>query len=157
MAPPKGHPRSGGRRKGISNIALQRRELALQEAMAGALTPEQVAELSPLEVMRAVMRERFRAGDHAGALAAAAVAAPYVHARLAMSEVNVHHSTANRSDAEIAVEIEALRRRIEAARAVEVVPNTALIEAQPVQSIGVSAASPEGEQVGEPEPAKVSE
>jgi hypothetical protein len=104
-----------------------RRELALKEAMAAALTPEQVAELSPLEVMRAVMRRRFQAGDDAGALAAAAVAAPYVHARLQMSEVNIHHTTANRSDDDIAREIEALRRRIEAAHAAEGPP---LIEAQ---------------------------
>jgi hypothetical protein len=97
MAPPRGHPKWGGRRKGLSNLALARRELALQEAMAAALTPEQVAELSPLEVMRTVMRRRIQAGDDAGALAAAAVAAPYVHARLAMSEVRVQHSTAGRS------------------------------------------------------------
>jgi hypothetical protein len=45
---------------------------ALADALiAAALTPEQVAELTPLAVMQRVMRERFRLGDHAGALAAA--------------------------------------------------------------------------------------
>jgi hypothetical protein len=128
MAPPRGHPKWGGKKKGTRNInsRVRERERMLQAAIAAALTPEQVAELSPLEVMRTVMRRRIQAGDEAGALAAAAVAAPYVHARLSMSDVRVQHSTADRSDTEIAREIEALRRRVEAARAAE----TPLIEAR---------------------------
>jgi hypothetical protein len=111
-----------------------RREAALAEAMAAALTPEQVEALSPLEIMRAVMRSRYQRGDEAGALAAAALAAPFMHPRLQVSELTVKHGTAGRSDAEVAREIEALRQRIEVARAAESPP---LIEAraEPVEVV----------------------
>jgi hypothetical protein len=48
-------------------------------------------------------------------LVAAEKAAPYCHAKLAMSEIRVQHST-DRSDAEIAADIAALRAKLEAAR-----------------------------------------
>jgi hypothetical protein len=84
------------------------------------------------------MRRRIQAGDDAGALAAAAIAAPYVHARLAMSEVRVQHTTADRSDDEIAREIASLQQRIEAAHRAETPP---LIEAR---------AEPVAEPIAEP-------
>jgi hypothetical protein len=121
---------------------MRERERVLQAAIAAALTPAEVAELSPLEVMRAVMRERFRAGDHAGALIAAQAAAPYVHARLQVSEVTVRRGAASASDAEVAREIEALRRRIEVARATESTPP--LIEAR-AEPVVVEAQGEEGE------------
>ena len=46
MAPPKGHPRWGGRQKGQAALEARRREQEYREAIiAAALTPEQVAEL----------------------------------------------------------------------------------------------------------------
>jgi hypothetical protein len=90
--------------------------------------PEEILALTPLQIMARVMHSRYAAGDHAGALSAASAAAPYVHARLSMSEMNIHHTTSKRSDDDIAHEIEALRRRIEAARQAEVAQNTPLVE-----------------------------
>jgi hypothetical protein len=58
------------------------------------------------------MRDRNLAGDHAGALAAAAAAAPYVHARLALTDLHVRHSVADRSDVELAADIELLRQKL---------------------------------------------
>jgi hypothetical protein len=139
MAPPKGHPRWGGRKPGLSNLKLMRREAALSEAIAAALTPEQVEALSPLEIMRSVMRSRYQRGDEAGALAAAALAAPFMHPRLQVSEVTVKHGTAGRSDAEVALEIESLRRRIEAARTIEAIPLTLEARAEPVEAEAVEA------------------
>jgi hypothetical protein len=92
--------------------------------------PPEIMAMTPLEVMLRAMRQRYGEGDILGALTAAGMAAPYVHARLSASDIRVHHNNpANRSDTEIAMEIEGLRKRIEAARAVEAVP---LIEAQVV-------------------------
>jgi hypothetical protein len=119
--------------------------------------PPEVLAMSPLEIMSRVMHHRYAAGDHLGALVAAQAAAPYVHPRLQMTDVTVRHSAPGKSDEQLALEIEALRRRIEAARAAEAVPTLPLIEAQPVQSVVVSPTAPEGEQVAEPEIARVSE
>jgi hypothetical protein len=78
--------------------------------------PPEVETMSPLEIMAKVMRARYVAGDHLGALMAAQAAAPYVHPRLNASDVTVRHTTANRSDAEISAEIDAIRARVERAK-----------------------------------------
>jgi hypothetical protein len=88
--------------------------------------PQEIAAMSPLEIMAKVMHARYLAGDHLGALMAAQAAAPYVHPRLNASDVTVHHTTASRSDAEISAEIEAIRSRIERAQVATLPP---LIEA----------------------------
>ena len=97
--------------------ALNRKDRLHQQALAAAtiaaaLTPEQVAELTPLEVMRAIMRNRFRAGDYNGALAAARECAPYCHARLAQTEMRITGELSTMSDADLAQEIAALEARI---------------------------------------------
>jgi hypothetical protein len=115
MAPPKGHPRWGGKQKGTKNVKTTARERLLQQVIAAALTPEQAAELMPLEIMRAVMRDRYRAGDYDGALLAAEKAAPYCHARLTSTEMKVSGSLSFKSDAEIAADILELERRIQLA------------------------------------------
>jgi hypothetical protein len=95
------------------------RQQQLREAtLAAALTPEQCAELSPLEVMRAIMRNRFRAGDYDGALAAARECAPYVHAKLAQTDMRISGTLATKSDSELADEIAQLEARIAAAQVV---------------------------------------
>jgi hypothetical protein len=116
MAAPKGHPRYGGRAKGALNRKDRLHQQALAAAIiAAALTPEQLAELSPLEVMRAIMRHRFGAGDYDGALAAAREAAPYVHAKLSSAEVKVS-ATVTASDDELAREITVIEGKLAASR-----------------------------------------
>jgi hypothetical protein len=115
MAAPKGHPRYGGRQKGSLNRKDRLHQQAIAAAtIAAALTPEQVAELTPLEVMRAIMRNRFRAGDYNGALAAARECAPYCHARLAQTEMRITGELSAMSDADLTEEIAALEARIAA-------------------------------------------
>jgi hypothetical protein len=93
------------------------RQQQLREAtLAAALTPEQCAELSPLEVMRAIMRNRFRAGDYDGALAAARECAPYVHAKLTSTDLKVSGTLTTRSDEELSLEIAAIEQKLAAAR-----------------------------------------
>lgn len=117
MAAPKGHPRYGGRTRGTLNHATRLRQQALANAtIAAALTPEQITELTPLEVMRAIMRNRFHAGDYDGALAAAKEAAPYVHAKLSSSDVRLTGELTTKTDAELVAEIAALEGKIAAAR-----------------------------------------
>jgi hypothetical protein len=127
----KGHPKLGGRKKGTKNwrtvneppkekksYSRARREvLAAKEAFQAALAGDM--KFTPLQVMHAVMLLRISQGDDQGALEAAKEAAPYVHARLNASEVMVHHSLHNRSDAEIASDIEALRLKIAASKTIE--------------------------------------
>jgi hypothetical protein len=132
MAPPKGHPRWGGKKKGTKNRATVRHEQVIRDVFregsegSEVAIPPEVLALTPLEIMARVMRARYVAGDHAGALQAAAHAAPYVHARLSISAATITHTT-DRSDSELAAEIEALRQRIDRARTASLLP---VIEAQ---------------------------
>lgn len=119
MPRPRGLPKTGGRAVGVKNVATRLREQALREAIiASALTPEQVEELTPLSVMQAIMRERFRAGDHHGALAAAEACAPYCHSRLSSTDLHVTGSLATRTDEEIAAERQEIAAKLEASRTV---------------------------------------
>jgi hypothetical protein len=68
------------------------------------------------------MKLRIEEGDYNGALIAAEKAAPYCHAKLAMSEVRVQHSVSDRSDSDIAADIAALRVKLEAARSLPAPP-----------------------------------
>src|SRR5215475_13857020 len=109
MAPPKGHPRWGGRKKGAPTMKQRLQDDAIRAAFrhgSEIVIPPEVETMSPLEIMAKVMRARYVAGDHLGALMAAQAAAPYVHPRLNASDVTVRHTTANRSDAEISAEID---------------------------------------------------
>jgi hypothetical protein len=128
MAPPKGHPRWGGRRKGTPSKAVQlRRDEIAQAIRRQRPVPDEVLQMSPIEVMGRIMRLRYAEGDLIGALAAASSLAPYLHPRLSMNDTTVRHEVANRSDAEIAAEIEAVRARIERAKLASLPP---LIEAR---------------------------
>ena len=82
--------------------------------------------------MLGVLKIRIEEGDYDGALVAAEKAAPYCHAKLAMSEVRVQHST-DRSDSEIAADIAALRAKLEAARSLPApaLPLTIEVSAEP--------------------------
>jgi hypothetical protein len=97
----------------LEAAALELVGAALFEVIAVALTPEQLAELSPLSVMQMVMRECFEVGDHRGALAAAEIAAPYCHAKLARTDLGVTNSPAsNMSHEVLQAEIALLEREI---------------------------------------------
>jgi hypothetical protein len=61
------------------------------------------------------MRECFRLGDHAGALAAAEAAAPYCHPRRASADLHIRDEHAGKSDEQLQAEIAELERRIKAA------------------------------------------
>jgi hypothetical protein len=89
--------------------------------------PPEIEAMTPLDVMAKVMRARYLAGDHLGALMAAQAVAPYVHPRLNASDVTVRHETASRSDTELAAEIEVIRSRIERAKLATLPP---MIEAR---------------------------
>jgi hypothetical protein len=80
------------------------------------------ATASPLAVMCGVMCLRLQEKDYKAAVEIAAMAAPYVHARLNASDVNVHHTLSSRSDAEIAADITELRRKIAAAKTIDALP-----------------------------------
>src|SRR5215472_14811927 len=67
-----------GRKAGIPNSkTLEIRDRASREGN------------TPLEVMLGIMKERLVVGDQDGALVAANMAAPYMHSRLAATEVKM--------------------------------------------------------------------
>jgi hypothetical protein len=110
MAFQKGRSKTGGRRKGGPYRKLDPKlTQKLQQFLDDGVR------ISPLDAMLGVMKIRIEEGDYDGALVAAEKAAPYCHAKLAMSEVRVQHST-DRSDSELAADIVALRAKLEAAR-----------------------------------------
>jgi hypothetical protein len=82
------------------------------------------ATCSPLAVMCGVMCLRLQEKDYKAAVEVAALAAPYVHAKLNASDINVKHSLAGKSDSELAAARELLRSKLEAARALPPPPPT---------------------------------
>jgi hypothetical protein len=112
-----GHPRLGGRKAGVSNQETQvRREIEAQ-VMAQAIrmtdvTSEELERLSPLNVLLLAMIARWKAGDLAGAVTCASIAAPYCHPRLSQTDVRVEHSLADKSDAELLLEAEELQQKL---------------------------------------------
>jgi hypothetical protein len=116
MARPKGSPKTGGRKKGTPNRATQASAKAIADAMVAlGLTPDRVSGLTPLQMMLVIAEMRFTAGDHAGALAAAQAAAPYVHAKLSSSDVHVTGTLDTRSVEDLDAEIAELRAKQAAA------------------------------------------
>jgi hypothetical protein len=73
-----GHPKTGGRKPGATNV--KSREIA-EKAIATGITP--------LEVMLLDMREKFAAGDLAAAADRARDCAPFMHPRLSSANVAV--------------------------------------------------------------------
>jgi hypothetical protein len=123
---PKGTPKTGGRVAGTPNKSTRHQTL-VQTISAAGLLPEQIAAkvdegslpakvlaMTPLEILYAVMHRRFAAGDLEGAVAAAREAAPYVHARLAHTELRVRNEFASKSDAELVEELAMLDARLAA-------------------------------------------
>jgi hypothetical protein len=127
-----GHKKTGGRKKGTPNKMTSLLKKRFQELM------DSEVKMTPLQAMLGILKIRVDQGDFEGALLAAEKAAPYVHARLNATDVRVLHSVAGKSDSEIAVEIAALRAKLDAARSLPAPP---VIDAVPES---VEAASAEG-------------
>jgi hypothetical protein len=111
--------------------------LASREEIDRAL--QNMASMSPLEVMLMGMHLKLNRGDLEGAVQIASVACPYTAPRLAQSEVSVRHSLSSRSDADVAAEIEALRVKVERSR-LAVIPPQIEAQAEPVVFIPTSLA-----------------
>jgi hypothetical protein len=128
----RGHTKFGGRKKGSRNKATILRLKAEHEALTKLaqarlaskeeieMAAAQMHTMSPLEVMLTGMHLKLGRGDIEGATRIAEAAAPYTSAKLMASEVRVQHGIAQRSDAEVAAEIEVLRMKI--ARSKELPP-----------------------------------
>lgn len=74
-----------GRPKGATNLATRERKAREAEAvrmLATQIGAEAVAAMSPLDIVRNIMVAAWRAGDVAGALAAATAALPYTSPRM---------------------------------------------------------------------------
>jgi hypothetical protein len=107
---PRGHPRWGGRAAGTPNAATVAKAEAIENATANlGLTPEKTSKLTPLQIVLVIAETRFSAGDHAGALAAAAIALPYCAPRLSSGDVKVTTTAPQRSMADVLAEIDAVR------------------------------------------------
>ena len=81
-----------GRAKNQTNLRTREREASLRTAMVAVsqnLAPEQIARMSPLDVLAAVMVSRFAAGDLLAAANVAAMLAPYHHAKRSPSPVEI--------------------------------------------------------------------
>ncbi len=115
----KGEPKTGGRKAGAPNKATLARAQAIADALvAEQLTPEQIEALEPLPVMLRIMRARTAAGDDAGALAAAALAAPYRHAKLTSTDLHVSGQLDTRDPETVKAEIAEIEALMAAARVV---------------------------------------
>lgn len=74
--------RRGGRQKGTPNKATVEREAKLAEArdrILASITPEQIAAMSPLDIMLQAMQLEAQSGEWRVAAALAEKAAPYLH------------------------------------------------------------------------------
>jgi hypothetical protein len=126
----KGHTKWGGKRKGSVNKKTEARmHLFADTEQALIQLGQDPTHVSPLMVMCSVMCFRLQQKDYKAAVEIAQMAAPYVHAKLNATDVNVRHSLANRSDSEVAAELAAIRAKIEAARTLPAPP---IIDAEPV-------------------------
>jgi hypothetical protein len=93
--------------------------------------------LTPLQVMQLIMQVRVEQADFDGALVAAEKAAPYCHARLNATDINLRRSAGDRTDEQVAAEIAALRAKLDAARALP--PPSVTIEAtvEPIEGVNI--------------------
>ena len=109
----RGHTKVGGRRKGsVDKKVAARRQLAAMALQDLGLSAEEIAKLNSIAVMELVMHARLKAGDHSGALMAAAELAPYQAPRLSASAVAIRTEHRAKSDAEIEAEIRTIEARL---------------------------------------------
>jgi hypothetical protein len=108
-----GRSKTGGRTKGTLNKAKQETLEAIQGAFARVgIDVADVAHITPLEAMRVALHLAILNRDRGGILQVASAMAPYIHPKLAMSEVRVQHTLAARTTEDLLAEAETLRRRL---------------------------------------------
>jgi hypothetical protein len=112
-----GHAKVGGRAKGSVNKITRLRQEAAETIRTLGQTPEAIDGILSLQAMLAVMTARLKAGDHDGALLAAEAAAPYVHPKLASTDVRVTNPNPldSMSDEELIAKMHDLERKIQLA------------------------------------------
>jgi hypothetical protein len=118
MARPKGSPKYGGRTAGTPNRATQAKAEVIADAMVALGLVDKQSRLTPLQMVLVIAEARFTAGDHAGALAAAAIALPYCERRLASTDLHVSGQLDTRDPETVAREIAEVEALMAAARTV---------------------------------------
>jgi hypothetical protein len=148
-----GHKKVGGRKKGSVNKATAHRQQAMDQAYQRlGITPERLAEITPLQGILMVMHWGLDQKDPNLVLAAATAAAPFVHPKLSSSDVRITTELRHKSEAELAAEVAELERRIAQTRAVlpstpsppPVIEGEAIGQAEPDPDERVTYAYPDG-------------
>jgi hypothetical protein len=109
-----GHRPGAGRKPGSRDKVTIDAEQKLAEAterLAAELTPEQIAAMSPLDVMLHAVKIEAMAGQWRMAAALAEKAAPYLHPKLSSEILNVRTDDGNRPTEDLAQERDAIARR----------------------------------------------
>jgi hypothetical protein len=115
---PLGYPKSGGRMPGVKNKTTRLREQRMVERLITEnLSPDEVANMTAVQVLCRILRYEVLEGDRAGAKATAAILAPYQSARLSSSDLRITNVDATKSDEVIEAELVELRAKLAAARA----------------------------------------
>jgi hypothetical protein len=114
MAAPKGHPRYGGRQKGVRNRLTQRRQAEI--AASG---------LDPVQYLLSVMRDETAPPDRRDR--AATAVAPFTNPRLAVIDANVKHE----HEVKVTLSADELRARARQAIAEAFAERPLTIEHQP--------------------------
>jgi hypothetical protein len=132
-----------GRKKGTPNHSTVRRVELLAEVDEELRRMDDPNAGTPLTVMLRVMRYRLREKDYKSAVEIAALAAPYCHAKLNATDIRVHTAT-DRSDADIAAEIAALRAKRDAALVLPAPASSVVIDVpvEPIELESVPQACP---------------
>jgi hypothetical protein len=110
----------------MPNKATIVRAEAMAEAVeARRLSREEIDAITPLEALLYILRVRLDAGEMHHAAQVAAMAAPYMHAKLTSVDMRVRAELGSKTDAELQAELEHLdtligARTIEGEAAIEV-------------------------------------
>jgi hypothetical protein len=105
--------RRGGRKAGTPNKARVNREEAAAEAERRAtegMSPDEIADLSPLAVMLLAMRTAVKDGKLSVAAAVAKEAAPYLHPKLSSETLKIQNDDSKRSVEDIERELAEIER-----------------------------------------------
>jgi hypothetical protein len=97
----------------MPNKATIIRAEAMAEAVeARRLSREEIDTITPLDALLYILRVRLDAGEMHHAAQVAAMAAPYVHAKLSATDVRIRADISGKSDAELQAELDQLDRLI---------------------------------------------
>ena len=123
---PKGTPKTGGRKKGTKNKRMSMPDVVHEAVVQAVIRAE-----TPLEFMLAAMRDVNQPMPFRAEMAKAA--APYVHAKLASTEISVVKPPDDTRPAQ--EQWDDLIRRMIAAGAISLVPDDLIPKPQPVLGI----------------------